>query len=122
MTWLARIVGVATVVYSVVVLVRPALLAKPAGLLGPDGAVPRPVAILTRAVCARDAAIGLAMVLAPAGAGLIVALLARLASDLSDAALFGAGAPDSRTRNKVLAVTVGWGLLSAVALYLAALD
>lgn len=60
-----RTVGAATFAYSVALIIRPAVLAKPCGLTDVVGTVPNATALLIRAVGARDAAIGAAMFLAP---------------------------------------------------------
>lgn len=119
MIWPARVLGVLTVLYGLAVIVKPRLMATPTGVGEPDGSASRPAAILTRAVGVRDMAIGLAMVFAPAGAALYVALAVRIASDMSDAAIFGLSPGDPKTRMKVVVVAGVYGLLNVGALILA---
>jgi hypothetical protein len=119
MTWFARVMGVITVVYSVVVLLRPRLLVTPTGLVPRGGTLPMPVAALARAVGARDTVIGLAMVFAPGGAALLTALWLRIGSDFADAAIFGLSVTDRSARTKTVAVAAGYGVLNVIALWLA---
>jgi hypothetical protein len=75
---LPRILGVITAAYSVAIIVKPVLLARPCGLSdGPDQAHVAPaVRTLIDGIGARDVAIGTAMVLAPRGPALQAALCA----------------------------------------------
>ncbi|MFJ6512377.1 DUF4267 domain-containing protein [Streptomyces sp. NPDC091406] len=113
--WPVRWAGAATAAYGVGVLVRPALMARPCGLDEEDGSVPPATALLIRAVGVRDAAIGLAMLVAREGSALRAATACRVAADLGDAALFGTQLPDPAARRKAAAVAGGWGALCAVA-------
>jgi len=113
---LLRGVGAATAVYGVLVAVKPALLAKPSGLVDSDGGTAYATAVSLRPLGWRDAASGLAMVTAPAGAPLATAALLRVAADFGDAVLLGATLPDRATRLKAIAVSVGWGMLSVIGL------
>ena len=107
---LTSLVGGATAAYSAALVVAPRLLLKPCGLeQSPDAAT------LTRAIGARDAALGLAMVAAPAGAARWVATGCRIAADWSDAAVFGAGLAGRGTRAKVVGFAAAWGALSLAA-------
>jgi len=115
MLTLTRVLGAATAAYGVATLVRPAILARPAGLANATGEVPAGSSILIRAVGARDTAIGLAMVLAPAGPALRTAVSARVASDLADAAVFGSALPEPDKRLRIAGVAGVWGALCAVA-------
>lgn len=115
MTTLTRVMGAATAAYSVALLVRPAILAKPAGLANATGEVPAGTQILIRALGARDTAIGLAMAFAPPGAALRTAVAARVASDLADAAVFGSALPEPDRRKKIAGFAVVWGALCAFA-------
>jgi hypothetical protein len=115
--WFARLLGLLTVLYSVVAMIRPRILVTPAGLVARPDPVPGPLRVLTRAVGARDTAIGLAVMLAPMTAPLAVALLLRIAADLSDAAVFGLSVPEPAARRRTLAVTLGWAALNLVALW-----
>ena len=113
MRTLPRLLGAATALYSVAIIVRPALLARPCGLSsGPDGsAVATPVAILIRAIGARDVAIGTAMVCAPRGSALRIATAARVAADAADALVFGTQLGERDRRMKIGGFAAGWALL-----------
>ena len=62
----------------------------------------------------RDVLSGLAMIVAPPGPALAVAVAARVASDLSDAASFQGLAPDAQARRKVALAAIGWATACAV--------
>jgi hypothetical protein len=104
------LVGAATAAYSAALVVSPRVLIGPCGL--EDSTDTR---TLTRGIGVRDAAVGLSMVLAPAGPARRLAVGARVAADLGDAAAFGAGLAGRRSRTKVVAFAAGWGLLSLAA-------
>ena len=117
MTWLPRTLGVLTAIYGASTLVRPAIFSRPAGLSGDEP--PTPVGILVRAVGVRDVANGLAMALAPAGPALRLAVAARIAADLGDAAVFALSDndnDDADARRKAVGVGVGWGALNVLGL------
>ena len=113
---LLRLTGVATAVYGLAVTRRPALLARPTGLTGPAGEVPPAVAACVRPLAFRDAACGLAMLLAPDDRSLRTATLIRIASDFGDAALLATALPRRRHRATAVVVSVGWGALSVAGL------
>ncbi|GHH67776.1 hypothetical protein ACFXKJ_14480 [Kitasatospora indigofera] len=113
---LLRLTGAATAVYGLAVTRRPALLARPSGLTGPDGEVPAAVAACVRPLAFRDAACGLAMLLAPDDRSLRTATLIRIASDFGDAALLATALPRRRHRAMAVVVSVGWGALSVAGL------
>ncbi|WP_229904925.1 hypothetical protein [Lentzea cavernae] len=102
-----------TAVYSAALIISPKILAKPAGLTTAEGEVSRPVGTLVAAIGARDTAIGVAMLLAPPGRSLQVAVAARVAADLADAMIFGFSLPDPSARRKVAGFATCWGLLCA---------
>jgi len=107
---LTSLVGGATAAYSAAVVVGPRLLLKPCGLeQSPD------TGTLTRAIGARDAALGLAMIAAPAGPARWGATASRIAADWSDAAVFGAALAGRGTRGKVVGFAAAWGALSLAA-------
>lgn len=116
---LARVMGGLTVVYSVAVLAKPKIFAKPCGLVDAGGEVPADVEPLIRSIAARDTFIGLAMVAAPAGAPLRWATGLRALSDLGDAAVLGSALPDTAARKKVIEVSGAWATACAVAAWLA---
>ncbi|MBE1577356.1 hypothetical protein ACFORH_09260 [Amycolatopsis roodepoortensis] len=111
---LTRVLGGITAAYSASLIVAPKILAKPSGLTGPAGSVPVPVRTLIAAIGARDTAIGVAMMLAPAGRPLQVALGARVAADAADAIIFGLTLPDKTARVKVAGFATGWAVLCAL--------
>jgi hypothetical protein len=111
---LARGVGVATVAYSLVLLVRPRLLAGPAEMTRAGGLEPQ-VALGIRAIAARDTVIGAGILLARPGRGMAGVTFLRAVCDLSDAALFGASLPTAAARVKIGGFAAGWAVLSAVA-------
>ena len=110
---LTRVLGAVTAAYSATIIAAPRVLAKPCGLTTPAGGVTAGVRTLIAGIGARDAAIGLAMLFAPEGKPLQVALAARVASDAADAVVFGTGLPDRSARTKVAAFAAGWAALCA---------
>ncbi|ONK12647.1 hypothetical protein STBA_33950 [Streptomyces sp. MP131-18] len=117
-TRVLRAVGVATAVYGLAVAARPALLAKPSGLAGPGGRTGAEVRTALRPLGLREAASGLALALAPEGPALRTAAALRLAADVGDAALLGATLPGRLRRRGAVAVSLGWGALTAAGLLL----
>ncbi|HEX7306642.1 hypothetical protein [Lentzea sp.] len=113
---LTRLLGAATAVYSGTIVVAPKVLAKPCGLTTPSGETPRPVRTLIGAIGARDAAIGVAMMVAPPGPALRTAVSARVFSDASDALVFGLTLRDPKARKKVVAFALFWAGLCAASL------
>ena len=110
-TSLPRALGLATLAYSVAVVIEPKVLAKPCTLVDETGKVDPDVATAVRAVSTRDAIVSLGMVLAPAGPALRALTTARAACDISDAFVFGAVAKDPVARKKIVGVAAGWGTL-----------
>jgi hypothetical protein len=106
-----RILGAATLAYSVAVVAKPKVLAGPCGLVDEFGEVPPSVATAVRAVSTRDAIISVLMLVAPAGPALRFVTTTRGLCDLSDAAVFGLPVKDPVARKKIVAVGVGWGSL-----------
>lgn len=103
---LPRLLGLATVCYSVAVAVRPEILLKPTGLAdSPD------LRTTARLVALRDLASGAAMVCAGQPAALRTAVAVRVASDLADTAVLGVVLRGRPERAKAVSVTFGWGLL-----------
>ncbi|MGI5348278.1 hypothetical protein ACQEU8_08785 [Streptomyces sp. CA-250714] len=112
---LLRAVGAATAGYGAAVAAWPQLLAKPSGLVDENGRTAAATRTSLRPLAWRDAACGLALVLAPEGPALTTAAWLRIAADLGDAVLLGVTLP-RRARAKAVAVSVGWGALSVAAL------
>ncbi|MGW4894397.1 hypothetical protein ACWEQL_19305 [Kitasatospora sp. NPDC004240] len=113
---LLRLTGAVTFAYGLLVTARPALLARPSGLAAPDGTVPTEVVTCLRPLVLRDAACGLAMVLAPDARSLRTATLLRIASDLGDAVVLTRALPERRHRAMAATVSVGWAALSVAGL------
>lgn len=117
-TGFLRLVGAATAVYGVAVTARPSLLARPSGLVDEQGRLSEETAASLRPQAWRDAASGLAMVLAPSGTPLATATMVRMASDFGDAVLLGRTLPRPGRRPAVVAAAIGWGALSLAGLVL----
>jgi hypothetical protein len=107
---LSSLVGAATAGYSIALVAAPSILIKPAQLENSTD-----IRTLVRGIGVRDTAIGTAMVLAPAGTARRLVVGARIAADLGDAGVFGAGLAGRGSRTKVVAFAAAWGLLSLVA-------
>ncbi|MCK8680846.1 hypothetical protein [Streptomyces lichenis] len=114
---LTRVLGTATAAYSLALVARPEVLARPCGLVDKEGRVPGPTALLIRSLGARDAAIGTAMVLAGDRASRRLATVCRIAADASDAVVFGTFLKEPDKRRKAVGVAAAWGVLCAAALY-----
>jgi hypothetical protein len=116
MVTLPRVLGFITAAYSVAIAVRPVLLAKPCGLTeGLDQRQVSPaVSTLIGGIGVRDAAIGTAMVLAPRGRALRLAILARVAADLGDVVFFGFRLPDPSRRVQIAGFAAAWAGLCAL--------
>ncbi|MFD1146582.1 hypothetical protein [Saccharothrix hoggarensis] len=109
-TGFPRALGAATAAFGAALVVRPELMTGPTGLRATPG-----LRTVVRAVGTRDLVSGLAMVLAPAGRPLRVALAARVATDASDAVVFGSALPTAAARRKSALVTLCWAALCAAA-------
>jgi hypothetical protein len=96
-----RIMGAATLAYSVAVVVKPKVLAGPCQLVDAHGEVPAHVATAVRAVSTRDAIISALMLVLPAGPALRGVTTARGLCDISDAVMFGLPAKDPAARKKI---------------------
>jgi hypothetical protein len=115
--WFARLLGLLTVLYSIVALIRPRIMVTPAGLVPREETIPLSLKALTRGIAIRDIAIGVAMMFAPMTVPLVWALGLRIASDFGDAAVFGFATSDPTARLKTIGVAAGWGILNAIALW-----
>jgi hypothetical protein len=111
---LPRILGAITAAYSIVIALRPEVLARPCGLVEPDGAASPGVRTLIGGIGVRDVAIGGAMVLAPRGPALRAAVAARVFSDAADALVFGTRLPARPQRPKIAAFALFWAALCAL--------
>ncbi|MDO0925086.1 hypothetical protein QQY24_06505 [Streptomyces sp. TG1A-8] len=115
-TGLLRALGAATAVIGTGFVYRPGLMARPAGLAAPDGHVDPRTALAVRALGWRDAATGLAMLVAPDGRPLATAAAVRIALDLGDGAVFGTAVPGRVRRAGTLAAAGGWAALTLAGL------
>ncbi|HEY2195812.1 MAG TPA: hypothetical protein VGH76_26420 [Actinomycetospora sp.] len=118
-SWIPRVLGVATAAYSVAIIAKPELFARPTKLADDRSEIPRGTAIGIRALGGRDLASGLAMAFAPEGTPLRTAVAVRVGSDVVDLVLLGTTLPDRDARLKAAAVAAGWGALCAVGLWAA---
>lgn len=116
MTLLPRILGAATAAYGVAALVRPRILARPVGMVEPDGSLGPGIRVAAGLIGVRDVVAGGAMALAPAGPPLRAAIVARAVFDAGDALLFGTLSPTPDARRKAAAVAGGWSALCALSL------
>ncbi|MDD7936956.1 hypothetical protein PHK61_00820 [Actinomycetospora lutea] len=121
LTWIPRLLGVATAGYSVAIIADPSLFARPTGLQADGAPLPTATAIGVRALGGRDLASGLAMALAPAGKALRTAIAVRVGADVADLAVLGTSLPDRSYRAKAAGVAAAWGTLCGLS-YLAAGD
>ncbi|MBB3677533.1 hypothetical protein [Modestobacter versicolor] len=107
---LTAAVGAATAAYSAALVVSPRILIRPVGLDDSPG-----TRALVRSLGARDAALGLAMVAAPAGLLRRSAVAARVLADCTDAASFRVGLAGRPSRVPVAVGAAAWGALSLLA-------
>jgi hypothetical protein len=114
MTWFPRLLGIGTAAIGAAVVVRPDALASACGLADSDGKVRPGVAMLCRAVGARDLTSGLSMTFAPSPDPLRMAVVGRATADISDAVVLDLLRGDSQTRSMVATLAAGRGLLCAL--------
>ncbi|WP_205614332.1 hypothetical protein [Streptomyces dangxiongensis] len=115
-TGLLRAIGAATCAYGVATAYRPGLLARPCGLVDADGQVGPYTVVVLRPLAWRDAACGLAMLVAPQGPALATATTVRIASDVGDALLFGPVLPGRVRRAGAAVSALGWAALTIAGL------
>ncbi|MFF9259872.1 hypothetical protein [Streptomyces longwoodensis] len=111
-----RVQGMATFAYGIATAYRPALLARPAGLVDAYGEVTPHTALVLRSMAWRDAAVGLAMVLAPQGPALSAAAAVRVASDMGDALFFGRALRGRLRRAGAVVSALGWAAVTVAGL------
>jgi hypothetical protein len=109
LTWLPRLLGVATAAYGAAVLWRPSVFLRPTGLA--SGEPSFALSTTARAVAGRDVASGLAMAGARSPAGLRTAIAVRVGCDLADTVLFAVALRGRPEQAKSIGVAAGWGLL-----------
>jgi len=112
--WLPRVLGAATAAYSVAIIAKPELFARPTKLAKDGESLSRGTAIGIRALGGRDLASGLAMAFAPEGQALRTATAVRVGSDVVDLVLLGTSLPDREARTKAITVAGAWGALCAL--------
>ncbi|WP_285593949.1 hypothetical protein [Actinomycetospora sp. NBRC 106378] len=117
--WLPRVLGAATAAYSVAIIAKPELFARPTKLAKDGESLSRGTAIGIRALGGRDLASGLAMAFAPDQQALRTATAVRVGSDVVDLVLLGTTLPDREARTKAVAVAGAWGALCALGWWLA---
>lgn len=110
---LSRLLSAATAAYGGYALTQPAHLWQ---ALRADRKDRKGLELLARTYGVRDLAISAAGVLGRRPATIRTAMLLRVAMDLGDAALLATRTEDEEVRTKVLAVTLGWAGLNALAL------
>lgn len=114
LTWLPRLLGVATAAYGTTITVRPDLFLLPAGLVSDRKQIRPAQRILTRAIGTREIASGLAMATATTPESMRWALGVRVASDTADATLLAIHLRGRPERAKIVGVATGWGVLCAL--------
>lgn len=107
-----RLIGAATAAYGAAVVLRPAILLRPSGL--GTGAEPE-LRAAARMIALRDLASGLALATLSDPRARRAAAIVRVASDAADTVVFAQALNGRAERAKTLAVTAGWGVLSALA-------
>src|ERR1700754_2103933 len=118
-SWIPRVLGVATAAYSVAIIAKPELFARPTKLANSREQLSTGTAIGIRALGGRDLASGLAMAFAPEGTPLRTAVAVRVGSDVVDLVLLGTTLPDKDARAKAAGVAAAWATLCGLG-YLAA--
>jgi hypothetical protein len=110
---LSRLVSTATAAYGGYALAQPAHLWQ---ALGADRKDREGLELLARTYGVRDLAISSLAVFGRSDRTVRAAMLLRIAMDLGDAVLLSTQTDDEDVRTKVLAITLGWAGLNAVAL------
>jgi hypothetical protein len=109
---LSRVLGVTTIAFGALEIVKPDLWAEPTGIVGPSPAM----RTWHHTLGIRDVVSGLAMTFAPAGPALRAATLFRIVSDSSDALAFGINAPGARLKGKAVGAALGYAAVNALSL------
>jgi hypothetical protein len=110
---LSRLMSAATASYGVYALAQPRHLGS---ALAESRKEQARYDVLARTYGARDLATSALGVLGRSERTVRAAMLLRIAGDLSDAAILSRETSDPAVRQKVLAVTLGWASLNALAL------
>jgi hypothetical protein len=109
---LSRLMSAATAGYAAYALTRPEHLGR---VMQADGAERHFYDQVARGYGVRDLAISALGLTGPARA-VPVAIVLRIAGDLTDGAFLGSRAPNGQVRAKVLGATLGWAALNLTAL------
>jgi hypothetical protein len=112
MTW-SRLMSAATLTYGGYALAEPRHLGRFLTSNEPEQAT---YDVLATTYGARDLAVGALGLLGRSERTVSAAMLARIAFDVSDGLILSQRAEDDETRQQVLAVTLGWATLNALAL------
>lgn len=108
---LSRFMSTATATYGVYALAEPRHLGD---VLDPKHAADYD--LLAQTYGARDLAVSALGIFGKSDKTVTAAMLMRIAMDVSDGLILSAKAKDDQTRQKVLAVTLGWAALNTLAL------
>lgn len=108
---LSRFMSTATATYGVYALAEPRHLGN---VLDPKHAADYD--LLAQTYGARDLAVSALGIFGKSDKTVTAAMLMRIAMDVSDGLILSAKAKDDQTRQKVLAVTLGWAALNTLAL------
>jgi hypothetical protein len=108
---LSRLMSAATASYGVYALTSPRHLGSAV-----DARNAADYDLLARTYGARDLAVSTVGLLGRGDGAVTAAMLVRIACDVSDAALLSSRAADQQSRQKVLGVALGWGVLNTLAL------
>lgn len=108
---LSRFMSTATATYGVYALAEPRHLGD---VLDPKHAADYDLLAQTYGV--RDLAVSALGIFGKSDKTVTAAMLMRIAMDVSDGLILSAKAKDDQTRQKVLAVTLGWAALNTLAL------
>lgn len=110
---LSRILSTATAAYGVYALVQPGHLASALDASGKQ----KPVFdLMAYTYAARDIPVAVAGMRSSSPQVVTAAMVLRILSDLSDAAILGLSVDDEEARNKALGATLGWATLNTLAL------
>lgn len=110
---LSRIMSAATAAYGVYALVQPSHLASALDASGKQKPV---LDLMAYTYAARDIPVSVTGMRASSPQVVTTAMVLRILSDLSDAAILGLNVEDPEARNKALGATLGWATLNTVAL------
>ena len=110
---LSRLLSTGTAAYGGYCLAQPAHLWQ---LMKADRKDREGLELVARTFGVRDLAIGGLAVLGRKPGTVRTAMLLRIAMDLGDCALLSAKADDDEVRSKIVAITLGWAGLNALAL------